>query len=312
MHYLRGMSAWKNIRRKIRYRVIYILVRIMIVFSNLMPRKWWLTVCGKLGGLAYYFAKRSRKIVFNNLKMAYAGEDEAFRKSLARKTFVMLGRNAGDVLRAFPITDYERYQKFRIIEGEHFLEEAFKKGRGVLFLTAHLGAFEFVATEMAFRGYKPLIIGTAMKDERLTELLWQQRSKLGATAIERGKETVRLIKTLKSGGTVAILIDQDTKVKSVFVDFFGHACATPIGAALLALRTGAAVVPVFVHMGNEGMQYITCYPEVKIEQTGDEEEDIRVNTQKFTSIIEQEIRKYPEQWVWMHERWKTRPEEVFN
>ncbi len=303
------MVHWKTIRRKIRYRFIYLMVRFMIVLANLMPRKWWLLLSGWLGHLGYYLARRSRKIMQENLRLAFPEHDEPHRTKLARRVFVMLGRNAGDVLRAFPITKFERYEQIRVIEGAQYLDEAFKKGKGVLFLTAHLGAFELVATEMAFRGYKPLIIGTAMKDERLTQLLWKQRSKLGATAIERGKETVRLIKTLKAGGTVAILIDQDTRVKSVFVDFFGRACSTPVGAALLALRTGAAVVPVFVHLRDDLMQQITCYPEVELIQTGNEAEDIRLNTQKFTGIIEREIRRYPEQWVWMHERWKTQPGE---
>jgi KDO2-lipid IV(A) lauroyltransferase len=301
------MPTFKNTRRKIRYWFIYLMVRLMIVVSNLMPRKWWLAICGALGKIAYYLARHSRKIILSNLQLAYPDKDVTFRKKLARKVFTMLGRNAGDVLRAFPITDYDQYQKLRIIEGEEYLEKAYLKGKGVLFLTAHLGAFEFVATEMAFRGYKPLIIGTAPKDERLTQLLWRQRGKLGATPIERGKETVRLIRTLKGGGTVAILIDQDTRVKSVFVDFYGHSCATPVGAALLALRTGAAVIPVFVHLGNDCMQHVTCYPEVQLIHTGNEEEDIRANTQLFTQIIEREVRKYPDQWVWMHERWKTKP-----
>ncbi|MCX7636477.1 MAG: lysophospholipid acyltransferase family protein [Cyclobacteriaceae bacterium] len=302
------MVNWKNVRRKIRYRFIYLAVRGMIFLSNLMPRKVWIAICGYLGGLGYFVASQSRRITLENLKRAYPNIDNQSRTRLAKNVFVMLGRNAGDVLRAFPITQYERYKRIRDIEGEIHLDEAYKKGRGVLFLTAHLGAFELVATEMAFRGYQPLIIGTAMKDERLTDLLWRQRSKLGATAIERGKETVRLMKTLKAGGTVAILIDQDTRVKSVFVDFFGHSCSTPVGAALLALRTGAAVVPVFIHMRSDGKQQITCYSEVELIRTGNEEEDIRANTQLFTSVIESEIRKYPEQWVWMHERWKTRPE----
>lgn len=303
------MVSWRKIKRKVRYRLIYVSVKAMVFFSGLIPRKAWLALCGLLGRLGYYLAPRSRRITVNNLKKAYPEKTLDSIKRIAKDVFMMLGRNAGDVIRAFPITDYKKYEKIRDIEGAHYVEQAYAKGRGVLFLTAHLGAFELVATEMAFRGYKPLIIGTAMKDERLTRLLWRQRSKLGATAIERGKETVRLIKTLKSGGTVAILIDQDTRVKSVFVDFFGHSCATPIGAAMLALRTGAAVVPVFVHLRGNGKQHIRCYPEITLKHTGDDDEDIRINTQLFTNIIEREVRKYPEQWLWMHERWKTRPGE---
>jgi KDO2-lipid IV(A) lauroyltransferase len=242
--------------------------------------------------------------------MAYGKEkSETEIKALAREVFVMMGKNAGDIMRAFKVDNLEDFNKIRIANRPDIAEQAFAKGKGVIFLTAHLGAFEFVATELAFRGYKPLIIGTPMKDKRLNNLLWEQRNKLGASAIERGKETVRLIKTLKSGGTITILIDQDTRVKSVFVDFFGIPCATPIGATLLALKTGAAIVPVFYHLREDGMQEVNFYPEVELIITGDEETDMKVNTQRLNDVIEAEIRKHPGQWLWLHERWKTKPGE---
>lgn len=304
------MKRWKKIRRKIRYTIIYLLVRFLIVISAVVPRKMWLAVFGFFGGLSFYLATRSRRITIANLTLAFGYEKtKAEIHHLARTVFVMVGKNGADIIRSYRVTTRDSYEKLRVIYGAEYLERAYAKGKGVIFLTAHLGAFELCATEMAVRGYKPLIIGTAMKDKRLTELLWRQRSKLGAYAIERGKETVRLLKTLKAGGTVAILIDQDTRVKSVFVDFFGKPCATPIGAAVLALKTGAAVVPVFLHLRDDGMQEVTCYPEVELQRTGNEERDIIANTQKYTNIIEEEIRKHPEQWLWMHERWKTRPGE---
>jgi KDO2-lipid IV(A) lauroyltransferase len=303
--------TWKKFRRKVRYSFLYMVVRILIVVSGAVPRKLWLSLFGFLGGIGYYAATYSRKVAINNLTLAYGHEkSEQEIRALAKRVFVMIGKNGADIIRSYRITSRDTYERLRVITGVEHLERAYAKGKGVIFLTAHLGAFELCATEMAVRGYKPLIIGTAMKDERLTELLWRQRSKLGASAIERGKETVRLIKTLKSGGTVAILIDQDTRVKSVFVDFFGKPCSTPIGAAVLALKTGAAVVPVFLHLRGDGMQEVTCYPEVELEQTGNEEQDVLANTQKFTGIIESEVRKYPEQWLWIHERWKTRPNEA--
>ena len=104
---------------------------------------------------------------------------------------------------------------------------------------------------------------------------------------------------------MAILIDQDTSVKSVFVNFFGKPCSTPIGAALIARKTRAAVVPVFSHLNKRGQHEIEYYRELTLQRTGNETEDITVNTQKLTTTIENEIRKFPEQWVWMHRRWKT-------
>lgn len=290
--------------------MVYLLIRAMIFISALVPRKMWLLVCGALGSLSYYFASKSRKLTIKHLTMAYEKEKSpAEIKHLAKQVFFMMGKNGGDILRAVNIKDFEAFDKFRISNNHHYAEEAYRKGKGIIFLTAHLGAFEFTATEMSYRGYQPHIIGAPMKDERLNNLLWEQRIKFGATIVERGKDTFRLIKALKRGGTTGILIDQDTRVKSVFVNFFGIPCATPVGAAVLALKTGAAVVPIFSHLNEHGKQEINFYPEVEITRTGNEEQDILENTQRLSNVIEAEIRKYPEQWLWLHERWKTKPGE---
>jgi KDO2-lipid IV(A) lauroyltransferase len=163
---------------------------------------------------------------------------------------------------------------------------------------------------MALRGLKPNIIGTPLKDERLNDLLFNYRNAYGAVAVERGKETLRLLKALKSGGSAAILIDQDTKVKSRFVPFFGTPAATPVGAAILAIKTGAAVVPTYVCLDeSDWKQHMHILPEIPTIITGDDEYDMVENTKVYTKFIEDTIRKYPTQWVWMHERWKTRPGE---
>ncbi|MFM7851653.1 MAG: lysophospholipid acyltransferase family protein, partial [Flammeovirgaceae bacterium] len=175
-----------------------------------------------------------------------------------------------------------------------------------MFLTLHLGAFDLQVTNMAMRGLKPNIIGTALKDERLNKLLWKYRNAFGAVAIERGKESVRLFKVLKSGGSIAILVDQDTNVKSRFVKFFGMPAATPIGATVLALRTGCAVVPTYIYLDENLQQQMHILPELQLNVTGEEETDLVINTQLFTDFIERVVRQHPEQWVWMHERWKTK------
>jgi len=300
----------KQSRRRVRYNFIYALLRFMIFVSNLMPRKLWLQLCGALGRFSSIFTGQSRKRVVKHLTMVYGKEkSEAEISKLSKKVFEMLGKNAGDIIRGFRIMKLEDFEKFRVINGIEHIERAYQKGKGVIFLTGHLGPFEFTATETSFRGYKPLIVGTRMKDEKLNDLLAQQRNKLGATAVERGKDTVKLVKNLKSGGTMIILIDQDTKVKSRFVNFLGYPCATPIGATLMALKTGAAVVPIFTHLRDDYKLEINCYPEIEMTVTGDEETDLIVNTQKLSDATERELRKYPEQWVWMHERWKTKPGE---
>lgn len=289
---------------------MYWLLRFMIFFSNLVPRKTWLRAIGRLGNMAFYIAPHSRKLTIRHLTMVYGKEKSpAEIETLAKQVFRFIGMNGADLIRAFRITDQKEYEKLMITRGIDHAVAARSKGKGVMFLTAHLGAFEFLGMELAFRGYKPLIVGTPLKDKRLNDLLWENRIKLGATAVERGKDMLKVIKNLKSGGSMIILIDQDTKVKSRFIDFFGIPCATPVGAAIIAMKTGAAVVPVMVHLRDDLMQEFNYYPEIPMMSTGDEEFDLVNNTQRMSEAGEMEIRKYPAQWVWMHERWKTKPGE---
>jgi KDO2-lipid IV(A) lauroyltransferase len=296
--------------REIKYTIIYYFIRYLIFLSNIVPRRLWLSICGGLGKLAYFFSSQSRQRAKHHLTMAF-GDEKSPKEilKLCKQMFVMLGKNAGDILRSRGVRTLDDMNKFLIEKGYENFEHGAAKGKGVIFLTCHLGAFDLQVTVMSLHGLKPNIIGTRLKDERLNELLFDYRNAHGAVAVERGKETLRLLRALKTGGSVALLIDQDTKVKSRFVEFFGMPASTPVGAAILAIKTGAAVIPTCIHLGEDGMQHMDILPEIPLVSTGDEEADMITNTQNYTRFIETQIRKYPEQWVWMHERWKTKPGE---
>jgi Kdo2-lipid IVA lauroyltransferase/acyltransferase len=300
----------RPLQKRIKYSALYFFIRFLIFFSNLLPRKLWLSFCGWLGKIAYAVSPKPRERTIYHLGLAFSSEKSTKEIiALSKQVFIMLGKNAGDILRSLRVRKLEDLNKFLETHGLENYEKAFARGKGVMFLTSHLGAFDLQITNMALRGLNPNIVGTALKDERLNELLWEYRNAYGAVAIERGKESVRLFKALKSGGSIAILIDQDTKVKSRFVVFFGMKASTPIGATILALRTGAAVVPTYIFLDKNGKQQMHILPEIPLVMTGDEETDLVVNTQNFTNFTEQIVREHPEQWVWMHERWKTRPGE---
>lgn len=303
------MSDYKNLKRRIRYTSVYWFVRLLIAISNFMPRSWWLGFCGFLGRIAYAVATQTRLLMHKHIALAFKEMDDVQIKTLAKKNFVFLGKNAGEILRATSVRTLADMEKFLVIHDYENYEKAKAQGKGVIFLTCHIGAFDLQITYMSLQGLRPLIIGTPLKNEKLNDLLWKQRNAHGAIAVERGKEMFRLLKELKSGGSLAILIDQDTKVKSRFVNFFGMPASTPVGAAVFAIKTGAVIVPTFIHLGNDNMQHMHFMPPIETISTGDEETDLVVNTQNYSNFIEEQVRKYPEQWVWMHERWKTKPGE---
>jgi KDO2-lipid IV(A) lauroyltransferase len=304
------MSHSRPLGKRIKDHVVYAMVRVFIAVANLMPRVWWLRFCGALGSVAYHFATDTREKAQAHLGLAYAGR-LSVREIIAlnKKMFRYLGMNAGEMLRAIQVRSLSDLNRFLVTHGYENFEAAQRKGKGVIFLACHVGAFDLQVTNMALRGLKPNIIGTALKDPRLNDLLFNYRNAYGAVAVERGRETLRLLKALKTGGSVAILIDQDTKVKSRFVNFFGMPAATPVGAAILAMKTGASVVPTYVFLGDDWKQHMHILPELPLVLTGDDEADMIANTQAYTDSTEKIIRQHPEQWVWMHERWKTRPGE---
>jgi KDO2-lipid IV(A) lauroyltransferase len=292
----------------VRYTFLYVTILTLIFLSRLISRRLWLRFFGKLGTLAYYLERQSRKLTLKHLSMVYGRElTPAEIKQMAKDVFRKMGMNAADLIRGSNITEMSEYEKIYVSKGIEHAEAARAKGKGIMFLTAHLGAFEFLSIELALQGFKPLIVGAPLKDKRLNKLLWKNRTKLGATAVERGKDMLKIIKNLKSGGSMIILIDQKTKLKSRVINFLGIPCATPIGASVIAMKTGTAVVPVMIHLREDFLQEWNYYPEVQLVNTGDEEADLVTNTQRMSDACEMEIRKYPTQWVWMHERWKTKP-----
>jgi KDO2-lipid IV(A) lauroyltransferase len=298
----------RPLKKRIKYTLIYWFALALINLSNLFPRKWVLRFTGSLGRLAYKLFKEARQIAINNLTRVFHDKMSPDQiQALSKEVFEMIGRNAGDIIRAQPINSLEALSKFIKVEGEEHLEAACAKNNGVIIVTAHIGAFELIGSYLGLKGYRPHGVGTALKDERLNELLVNYRTSRGIIAIERGKETFRMLKTLKKGGMVAILSDQDTRVKSRFINFMGRPAATPIGGTLLAQKTGASVVPIYIHLQPDLTQKISIYPEVALVGTGNEEEDLIENTQRISDTTEKAILENPAQWVWIHDRWKTRP-----
>lgn len=300
----------RPLRKRIKYTAIYWAVLFTIFISRLMPRTWWLALFGWIGKIVYGFNSRFKDLVIYHLGLAYGKEKSAKEiLALSKEVYVMLAKNGADVIRSWSVETLEQLQKFVKVEGKEYADQAKAKGKGIIYFTGHIGAFELMITAMGLNGMPFMVVGTALKDERLNDIVVRFRAKHGSEPISRGRETFKLIKALKSGGAVGMLIDQDTKVKSRFVNFFGMPASTPVGAALMAMKTGAAVIPALIHLGEDNLQHMILYPEVPMVITGDDEKDMITNTQTLSKILEDAIRRHPAQWVWMHERWKTRPGE---
>lgn len=295
--------------KRVKYALLYAMIWGFLQITRITPRIVILSGFTLLSGLAYYLLAGERKKIINNLR--YAMGDELTEKEIqktARKVFLNVGRNFADIVNAFRIKSYEKLETLLEIEGLEHLEKAYAEGKGVIAATCHLGPYEMVATFCALKGFDTNVIATALKDPRLDKMLVNNRTSRGAKNIPRGKDNIKIVKALKNGELLIILIDQDTRVNSVFVDFFGKPTYTPIGAAMLSLRTGAKIVPFSIHRIKNDKLKITILPEYTYSPSGDEKRDIYEITSGLSAELEKLIRQDISQWVWMHERWKTKPE----
>lgn len=299
------MAQW---RRKLKYSFLIFLVKSLIWISSWMPRKLLHLIFSTLARVAFFIVKKEREKTIRNIQIGYPEKSFEEAQKMAKEVFVNLGKNYSDLAKGLSIRTKEQYRKAIRIEGEEHMEAAFQKGKGVLGLGCHLGAFELFGTYLGLH-YPSVGVGAKLKNETLDGLLVANRTSRGIDYTHRGESNMKLIRALKQGKVAIMLIDQDVRnIKSVFVDFFGKKASTPIGATLLAMKTGAAVVPMSMSL-QDGKQVLTIRPEIAFVKTENEEQDIVENTQRCTSELETFIKKYPSQWVWMHERWKTRPED---
>lgn len=303
------MNEKRPFPKRIKYWLLLVFVRALLFLAGICPRRPLLIFCGGLGALSFRLLKDPRQKTINNLTLVYGKEKTAAEiEAMGLRVFKMIGKNTADVFRSVNMKELGDFKKVVEVVGEENLKEALASKKGVIVLSAHVGAFEMIGTYLALMDLRPQIIGKQLKDPKLNALMMENRSRRGAEAIERGKDNLKVVRNLKSGGVVGMLIDQDTTVKSVFVDFMGIPAATPVGAALFALRTGAKVVPMGMCLGADLQQHLTIYPPLEMVSTGNEELDLITNTQMLSKASERLIQKDPLQWVWMHERWKTRPE----
>ncbi len=295
---------WKSLR----HALTSALVKSLMWTAGALPRACALRLFSTLGALAFYVQPKARVITEVNLSMAMPGLSRPETRKLARRVWSDLGRNCVDTLK-FPRIGWDELDKLVRVEGLETLEEALSRGRGVVAVTGHIGNWELMGAYFSMRGYPLSVLARPLRDERLERLLDRQRRAKGIRPISRIANARPVYESLKRGDMLGVLIDQDTPVKGVFCDFFGRPAFTPAGPAYLAMRTGAAVVPMAISMQSDGTHLVRILEPVDAAAKDGDDKDRRALeiTAECTSSLERLIRYKPTQWVWMHERWKTRP-----
>lgn len=303
------MAKKSNIQINIEYYAVWLIFS----YLGILPRKVAVFTGLFLADLGYLFLGRLKKIAFTNTHIAFPEMSDAERKRIVRGCFRSLGRQLGE------ISQFPKATRDSVLEMVDFqvsdeqwreYEEAKESGRGVIYLTPHLGSWELLAFASSVRIGPQSYFVRRLDNPRLEKMIEDLRGKFGNEPIGKRNGALPALRLLRNGGNLGILPDFNSqKHEGVFVPFFGKQACTTAGVAALAMRTNAAAVVFCAVWDKEKNKYtIEVGETLEFESTDDREQDMINFTARFTAEIEQMIRRHPDQWMWIHRRWKTRPE----
>ncbi len=292
------------LRSCVEYAIAWLVLRGL----TMLPRRLALRVGDVVARVAWRILPRLRRHAAINLRLAYPEMAEVERQRLAHESFQSLGRLLAEVSQFPRLNPGNIGQIVRYVGLENYLE-AVARGRGVIFLTGHIGAWELSVYAHSVYGYPSSFLARRVDNPLVERLAERYRTMYGNRSIDKKTGIREVIRTLKSGGVVGILADLNAlREEGVFCNFFGVAASTTVGVATLALRTGATVIPGYLVWDKAKQSHELHFePPVETIDTGQREADISANTARYTSILEGIIRRYPDQWLWIHRRWRTRP-----
>ncbi len=290
------------------YRLQYWPVALLVRLIGVLPRPLAHAVGIMIGGLVYHLHPRLRRVGQRNLELALPKKSAAERRQILRGVYVSLGRLLGEAC-LFPRYTGANASEIAVYQAFENFEAAEKRGKGVLLLTAHLGGWEIGSFFHSLQGHPMHVVVRPIDNPFVDALVTRYRGLHGNTVIGKQEFARGLMAAMRRNETVGILMDTNmTPPQGVFVDFFGIPACTASGLARIALHTDATVVPAFTFWDEVLRKYRVEFDRpVELQRTGNDEDDIVANTAKFTKAIEQYIRRYPDQWLWVHRRWKTRP-----
>jgi KDO2-lipid IV(A) lauroyltransferase len=293
------MTEW------VQYAVAWTFVKLL----GALPRPMARSLAGGTTRLLLALMPKLRKTAQFNLQLAFPDWTEGQRHAVSKKMARNLGWMAVEFAR-LPRYTQGNIDKVVVLDGHENFLAGQSRGKGVIYLTGHIGAWELSSYAHALYGFPLHYMARPLDNKPLDALVNAYRGLSGNKPIYKNEAARVMLKVLKEAGTVGILADQNTMLsEGVFVDFFGTPACTTTGIARVALHTDAAVVPGYAFWDENLRKYrLRFEPPVELVRTGDLDQDIAANTQQFAKVIEQIIRTYPDQWVWIHARWKNRPQ----
>lgn len=296
-------AFYKTLRDQIFTGALHLLIGCL----RHLPRIAAIKVMRGIGHLIFTLDKDGRQRTISQLDMAFGDQKSpAEIRDLARRVYRHFATAIADAIR-LPVLLRQGINTLVNAQGMHHLDQALAGGQGALMITGHFGNWEVLGAWLVQNGYPLRVVGTTIENPGLDRIVVEMRNQAGYTNIARGAGTRDIIRSLRQGCPIGMLIDQDTRVPGVFVQFFGRPAHTPTGPVVLAKKLDIPIVPIFMYLKDDLSYQIECEAPITLEYTEDEARDLVANTQKCSDAYERIIRRFPEQWVWMHKRWKKQP-----
>ncbi|MCX7780152.1 MAG: lysophospholipid acyltransferase family protein [Negativicutes bacterium] len=275
----------------------YIACRAPNAFNNLFA--------AFLGRLSWAVAPGWRKKMAVNNIVEGLRLDQMQATAIAKASVIRFGRMFIEVLRV-PLLTKENIREVVAVEGSEHLAAALSQGRGVILATAHTGNWELLGAALALYGFPLVAVVKKQRNGAMDRFINEYR-RLAGMHVTYNTGVREMIRLLNEGRIIGLLMDQDAHANGVFVNFLGRPASTPAGAAALARLNNAPIVSAFIKENGDGTHTAILHPPFFIDKTADRERDIRQTTQYLVTVLEKHIRSYPQEWFWLHNRWKTRP-----
>jgi KDO2-lipid IV(A) lauroyltransferase len=291
-------------RKRIKHRLEYWLALSLCCLFQLLPYRLALFLGEILGDITFEVIKLRRKVALKNLRRCFKEKSAGELKRIAKRSYRNIGKSFVEYA-LFP--RLARKKLSEIVEfkhAEHF-DQALKEGRGVVLLTGHFGSWELMAAAVSRMGYPVDLLVGEQHNQLVDKLMNKYRRMMGAGIIKAGTSARGVIRALKQNRLVAMLSDQDAGKDGVLINFFGYPASTPKGPAAFSLKTQAPIIIGFIIRGDRKKQKVILSKLDPLQDGDDKEENIKRITQRYTSILECYVRKYPDHWYWIHRRWKS-------
>jgi len=289
------------------HRLQYAVYQVLAGIARVLPERPALALGSFLGWIGGSVFRIRRRVVDENLRRAFPEEDPGWRRRVAGGVYRHVGRQ-GVILLRLARMGPEAIRARTTVIGLDPIQAALERGQGVVFATGHLGNWELGGASVTVRGLSLDVVARKQNNPLFDAHIRRTRERLGMRVVYREDATRESLRTLRAGGAVALVADQNVRVGGLMVDFFGTPAPTARGPALLALRTGSLlVVAGAISRPDDPGRYRVRFRPIPLPETGDPDEDLRLLTESYMAALEEMIREAPEQYFWLHRRWKVRP-----